>query len=223
MAGNWGVGFDIAEALQGFEALGGGLARTEELHEIFIIELQVMTFRNWPTQPALSRFTLGARARGGSAVLQDSGMMRQSFTGKAPSTQISRERDSLHKATRKQAVFGSKDFRAGPHHRGDTIRPRKAKNLALPATPEATKSKGPRSFSRKLFWIPVVRSGGRSTGWLAEREGEGKSAKIKRQFLLMREVKLPQRKLIPTLEEARPRLSKAAELWIQAKRKASGL
>jgi hypothetical protein len=203
MAGEWILTVD-ASAWEGkLSHVAVGLAATEKIHERIVIALQRHVFKNMPKTPGLSPFTMLSRR--GSVPLQDTRTMMQSVTGSNPA-QIATAPFTLNAAGLEAGTIGSKFPGAAVHNFGATIRPVRAKALALPATREAKKAGGPRSFPRELFFVKPKGGSGKSghVGWLAESKGRGKNARLERHFMLRTSVEIPQRQWFPTKDEARP-------------------
>lgn len=209
-----GVSLDADAVIKRLGGITEALMDRQRLHEIFTIEAQKYIFKNWPTAPGLAPLTLKARQRGGSAVLADTGTLRQSITGKNPGGAISQEPGTLNKATGDYAQVGSRMIYAAIHNFGGTIVPKSAKALAVPMTPEATKAGSPRRFPRPLKFIPSKSA--KTIGLLVEYTAKrrGKQPTIKAHYLLMKSVNIPRRKFMPRAEELEPIMIRATQAYI---------
>jgi phage gpG-like protein len=127
------------------------------------------------------------RPRGGSLVLQDTGRLRNSCKATATATQI---------------VLTASHPGANVHQYGATIRPVRAKRLAVPMTREAARVGSPRGrFPRPLF-VLVARTG---SLFLAESKLKGRGKKRKPetvlQYALRASVTVPARPFVGFSEE----------------------
>lgn len=81
---------------------------------------------------------------------------------------------------------------AGPQHRGDLVRPKKAKFLAIPLstlTISERRTKGPRDFQDTFVW----RSPASGKAFIVQTKGKGKREKFRFLFILVKSVQLPPR------------------------------
>lgn len=215
---SWTVAVDLGDQVRRMGRIELGLRDREKLHALLVLEGQKWVFQHWPGGPPLSELTLDARARGGSAVLQDSGRLRLSITGRNPGAGIADTDGTLNRAGDDSGQFGTNLYYAAPHQFGAIIRPTRAKYLAVPLTPEASRSGGPRNFPRPLALWPLK---GRNGFFLVDGEehevtrGPNKGKTHVRpvhvsggyppaQFLLVKEVEIPARPFMPTSEEFTP-------------------
>ena len=208
------VKLDTSEVVATLETLHSGLSNLQDLHEILVIEGQKYVFKHWPKGPALAPLTLAARIRGGSSVLQDTGILRNSITGANPSA-IATGGNTLNQATKSQSVIGTSIPWATTHNFGAVIVPTRAKALAVPATPEASRARSPRNFPKKLFFVPA--KGQKSVGVLVEYTGKkpkGGKRPMKVHYILMKSVTIPARRFMPTAEQFMPVASKAAGAYL---------
>jgi phage gpG-like protein len=112
----------------------------------------------------------GVRVSGGSVPLRDTGVLMA----------------SIHGTVEGNAVVVQTTHPAAPvHNFGATIRPTKAKKLAIPLTREAKRAGSPRRFPRKLAVRPT-RKAGTLLMFEAGKVGTG-------QFLLVDSVTIPAR------------------------------
>lgn len=187
-----------------------------ELHEWFIIAIQSYIQKNWPTSPGLSSLTVKARARGGSRVLFDTGKLWRSVTGTGP--------DSAAEATAKWARLTVRHEGATTHQYGAIIRPRRAKFLAVPLSPDASKAGSPRGFGKELTLIPFKNRRGylmvekpRKTGkgrHRARQIGGRERQQTKAHFMLTKEVRIPPRPFVPELAAVMPDIDDATNRFL---------
>lgn len=121
----------------------------------------------------------GSRPRGGDRILRDRGLLMGSITG--------RGQGHIEELTSASLIFGTNLSYAATHQYGATIRPVRAKMLAMPLTPAAFRAGSPRQFGRDLF---VWRSG---PGNLFLAESKGKRAKLVLHYRLLPSVTIPAR------------------------------
>ena len=210
-----GVTFDTAPATGTLERLGLGLANRRKLHEILVIEAQKAIFRDWPTAPSLTPLTLRARRNGGSAVMINTGMLRQRVTGQAPGSSISTVEGTLNKAEDTLSTIGTSAIYAAIHNFGGTILPRRAKALAVPCTPEASRAGSPRNM-KGLNFVPSKTPNciGMLVAYTQKRK-RGQKPVFTVHYLLMRKVDIPQRKFMPTAQEFTPVAVLITEKYVQ--------
>jgi hypothetical protein len=142
-------------------------------------------------------------------------MLRQSITGQNPSAGISSVAGTLNEATQKHGVIGTSKAYAVIHNFGGEIRPTRAKALAIPATPEASKVGSPRNFPKPLAFIRS--KGSKAIGFLVEKLArKGRSGgKFKVQYVLMRAVTILKRKFMPTAADFSPVAVVVGRKWLQ--------
>lgn len=114
--------------------------------------------------------------KGGSGKpLQDRGLLKASISASVTETELK---------------LSASRAGANTHQFGATIRPKNAKRLAIPLTPEAKRAGSPRKgFPRPLFVVGV----NDQVAYLAEQKGKGKRQTMVFHYVLVREVKIPQR------------------------------
>lgn len=198
-----------------------GLDDLAQLHEQFVIIIQAHIQRHWPTSPALAPLTIAARPRGGTRPLVDTGKLWRSVTG-----------DDGAEATGRWARIVVEHPGAAVHQYGATIRPRRRKFLAIPMSPEASKSDGPRSFPRELQLIPLRRKPGflmvekpRKQGGSRRRRARstgGRERQTKAHFLLTKEARIPPRPYFPEIEAVMPAIEDATDRYLAALQEGRG-
>lgn len=154
-----------------------------------------------------------ARPRGGSLVLLDTGRLRASVVGRADAETV---------------TVGTNRPGAATQHYGATIRPKRAKALAIPLTPTAARFP-PRDFPGKLVWIPTRRADPSARGVLAELKWTGRGRKAKpelvRHYVLRAQVVIPARPFVgfsaETVREI-TRLAADAQLEVLTRRLTGG-
>lgn len=201
--------FDTRELLGLVTSIRDGLLNRRVFHERWIIALQAWVWRNWPSGPPLTPLTLIARK--GQAPLLDKGTMRQTVGGVTPNL-LKPSPLSYNEAFPDHGMFGSKLIQAALLNFGGTVKPVRAKNLAIPLTAEAKKTGSPRNFPRALFFVParggVLGTSASTSGFLAEDRGRTKKdgskgkQQLRMQYILKRSVVIPSRKFMPTIDEA---------------------
>lgn len=94
---------------------------------------------------------------------------------------------------------------AGPQHRGDTVRPRRKKFLAIPLstlTVSERRTKGPLDFEKTFVW----RSPATGKAFIVQTKGKGKRNRFRFLFMLVKSVQLPPR---PFMEWSRAAIDDA--------------
>jgi phage gpG-like protein len=142
--------------------------------------------------------TRGLRARGnaGGKILSDRRILMGSLTANGPGHIERESSDTL--------IWGTNVEHAATHQYGDPDRrPKKAKALAIPLTPEAYRAGSPRNFPRPLL---LIWKRGESTGILVDRtqaqkraakKALGKSVKdLKVHYLLVAKAVIPARPFV---------------------------
>lgn len=179
-----------------------------ELHQWQLIEAQDWITENWPTGPALSGITTGVK--GSSTVMVDTAeMYRGLTTGFGAGTR--------NEATATHARIGIDHPGALANNFGAIIRPKNAKYLAIPLTKAAKKAGSPRRFGKPLDFIPLKKRDGyilveaepkraKKAAGPVPRTRQPRQAKKFRQaqYLLVKEVRIPPRKVMPTIEDLKP-------------------
>lgn len=122
------------------------------------------------------------RPRGGNQPLRDTGLLMASFTARVEPSAV---------------VVGTNRQGAAPHNFGGVVRA-KNKMLAIPLTKEAQRSGGPRRFGRRkeLEFRPT---GKRRVFLLGT---EDKAGRFVGQFLLVDQVRIPQREFMGVSDKA---------------------
>ena len=212
------IAIDVAELTNRLDILRGCFLDKTKLFERIIIDLQRYVYLNWGSGWAsLAPLTLIARK--GQAPLSDKGLLKQTVGGITPDVLKPNEM-SYNSAFPDYGLFGSRLIQAALMNYGGVVKPKRAKNLAIPVTKEAKESKNPRNFPRALFFIPMrnVLGTSSSTGWLAEKTqrkyGKGVKEIVRYQYLLKRQVVIPARKFIPTTQEAEDIGTSAADFYL---------
>lgn len=131
------------------------------------------------------------RIRGGTRPLRDQGLLLASITGRTDDRGV---------------YVGSPLDYAAIHNYGGTIRPKKAKYLAIPVTRAAQLADSPRNFPQ-LSFRPVRRQGGKVRGSLISEDGET-------QYLLVTHVDVPQRRYLGLTRESAKKVTDAASAEI---------
>ncbi len=152
----------------------------QQVAQTFSSATDPMTGAAWkPT----SKFTLDLRPSGGGATMNASGGagLLGSIIGRAP------------QVTSDSAAIGTNKIYGPPNQNGATIRPVKAKALAIPLTKEAARFKSPRLFPRKLF---VLGGHGPGSGVLAEALGGNRKGVVRAQYVFKQSVTIPQRRFL---------------------------
>ena len=108
-------------------------------------------------------------------------------TGKLAASCSAGAEGNIKQVTKFTLVYGTNLEYANIHQAGGTIKPNRAKKLAVPLTREAAKYDSPREFPRKLF-IPK--------GRMILAEARGKKAKLVAHYALKDSVDVPARPFI---------------------------
>jgi phage virion morphogenesis protein len=144
----------------------------------------------------------GRPGQSGGLPLRDTGMLLASTNSRVVGQEI---------------IVGSNHISAGVHQFGGTIKPKKAKLLAIPLTKEAKRAGSPRNFPRPLVAIigksgegvlieAPPRRGGSAKGKKPAAKGKGKA-----QFALVKQVIIPAR---PFLGFSAPLMDRIERLLI---------
>ena len=211
------IAIDVVELTNRLDILRKCFLDKTKLFERIVIDLQRYVYLNWPKGPPLAPLTLISRK--GQAPLSDKGTLKQTLGGLTPDILKTIE-GSYNSAFPDYGLFGSRLIQAALMNYGGVVKPKKAKNLAIPVTREAKEIKSPRNFPRALFFIPMrnVLGTSASTGWLAEKTerkyGRGVKQIIRHQYLLKKQVVIPARKFMPTIEEAEAIGTSAADFYL---------
>lgn len=212
------IAIDVAGLTNRLDILRNCFLDKTKLFERIIIDLQRYVYLNWPKGPPLAPLTLIARK--GQAPLSDKGFLKQTVGGITPDI-LKPSETSYNSAFPDYGLFGSRLIQAALMNYGGVVKPKKAKNLAIPVTKEAKEYKSPMSFPRTLFFVPMreILGTSGSTGWLSEiigKKNRGKhlKAELKHQYLLKRQVVIPPRKFMPTIEETEAIGASAADFYL---------
>lgn len=98
------------------------------------------------------------------------------------------------------------------HQEGGTVRPTRAKALAIPVTPEAVRAGSARRFPRRLFALGA-KAAGKGKGALAESDGRGG---VKVHYLLRQSVDVPARPYLGVSEKVLGRIGAAVAAELAA-------
>jgi phage gpG-like protein len=116
--------------------------------------------------------------------LRDKGLLMGSVFGQGAG--------HIEELTATSLIWGSNLQYAAVHQFGGTITPKNGKALAIPMTPEAKRSGGPRNFGKPLALVWPKNS---DHGWLVEQSGKRK-VRTNLHFLLVAKVTIPARPFI---------------------------
>lgn len=131
-----------------------------------------------------------ARPRGGSKPLRDRGLLMASISGGS---------DHVEKLTDTSLTVGTKRIGANLHQKGGTVKPKRAKYLAIPLTVEAVRAGSPRNMSGLIF-IPK-KGGGKGGTMAAVKDGRRTN-----HFALVSSVTVPARPFLGWSKELTKRV-----------------
>jgi len=174
LTGDWNK---LRQVLDGLATISG-----REVHRVVMGTLLSSTRQRFRTGfgPDNTKWTPSQRSlKEGGQTLRDTGDLLGSITGDF----------GEH-----FAAVGTNKLKAAIHQFGGTIKPDKAKALAIPISREAKKALGPRDFPREL---DLVWPRGSKFGWLVEhkagRGAAGKGAQSVFHYRLAPKVEMPAR------------------------------
>jgi len=177
LTGDWSK---LREVLDGLATISG-----RDIHRVVMGTILSSTRQRFRSGygPDNTKWPPSRRAlEGGGRTLRDSGDLAGSITGEFGES---------------FAAVGTNKIKAAIHQFGGTIKPDKAKALAIPISREARKALGPRKFGREL---ELIWPKGSKFGWLVENQAgrgpSGKGAQSIFHYRLAKKVEMPARSFL---------------------------